>query len=182
MELFKNTRLKIGSIILNGKAARSKRRMIYKNLSLIKSIGIIWDAANEKEFQVLSKFQHDMQKRDIDVQIIGYHTGEYLPNSYTAIRFFSCVRKHEISMFYVPVSDDAHNFMSKKFDILIDINFDKIFTLRYITVLSNALFKVGLFEADSQNNPFDLMMEIKKPVSVENYLEQIIQYLEMINS
>ncbi len=32
------------------------------------------------------------------------------------------------------------------------------------------------------DTPFDLMMEIKNPVDVENYLNQIIQYLEIINS
>ena len=32
------------------------------------------------------------------------------------------------------------------------------------------------------NSPFDLMMELKKPVNVEDYLNQVIHYLEMINS
>ena len=45
---------------------------------------------------------------------------------------------------------------------------------------SNAAFKVGLSEPESNNYPFDLMMEIKKPVDIDNYLNQIIHYLEMI--
>jgi hypothetical protein len=48
--------------------------------------------------------------------------------------------------------------------------------------LSNAGFKVGLFEPENGNTPFDLMMEIKGPVNVENYLIQVMHYLEMINS
>ena len=181
MELLKNIRLKIGATILKEKAVKRKKRMVYKNFSLVKSIGIVWDAANKDEFQSLSKFYHEMQKRNIDVQIIGYSTLKKLPDAYTAIRYLACIRKHEINMFYIPESNDTRNFIKKEFDILIDINFDKFFILRYITTLSNASFKVGLFESNNQDNPFDLMMEIKKPVSVDNYLNQVIQYLEMMN-
>jgi hypothetical protein len=64
---------------------------------------------------------------------------------------------------------------------LIDINFDKLLPLYYISSLSNAGFKVGLLESGA-NTPFDLMMEIKTPVDIDNYLDQILQYLGMINA
>ena len=182
MELFKNIRLKIGAVILRQKAAKSKRRMAYNNFNAVKSIGIVWNAENEKEFQALSKFHQQMNERNIDVKIIGYYDGKNLPDKYTAIRYLSCIRKTEINMFYIPESDEAKAFINKKFDVLIDVNFDKIFTNHYITILSNALFKVGLSESGNYAAPFDLMLEIKKPVSVENYLNQIVQYLEMMNS
>jgi hypothetical protein len=182
MELFKNIRLGIGAIILKEKAAKSRRRMVYKNFSLVKNIGIVWNAANKDEFHALSKFHQEMSKYNIDVHVIGYYAQKKLPDTFTAIRYFSCIRKHEINLLYMPESRDAKNFINKQFDVLIDINFDKIFTLRYITILSNALFKVGLSEPENYSAPFDLMMEIKKPVSVEDYLKQIVQYLEMMNS
>jgi hypothetical protein len=39
---------------------------------------------------------------------------------------------------------------------------------------------VGLFDNSTTGSPFDLMMEIKNPVDIDNYLMQVIQYLEMI--
>ena len=178
MELLK----KIGEVILRQKIANRKRRMIYKNFNHVRSIGIVWNASNEQEFQSLSKFHQQMQERNIDVRIIGYYDGRNLPDKYTAIRYLSCIRKNEVNLFHIPKSDDTQAFMYKEFDVLIDVNFDKLFTLRYITVLSNALFKVGLSESENNSTPFDLMMEIKKPVSVENYMKQVVQYLEMMNS
>jgi hypothetical protein len=41
---------------------------------------------------------------------------------------------------------------------------------------------VGLFEPEIKNTPYDLLMEIKSPVNVEDYLNQVIHYLGMINS
>jgi len=182
MELFESIRLKIGATKLRKRAIKNKRTVVCKNFKFAKNIGIVWNALNAKEFQTLAKFHQQMKERNIDIQIIGYYDGKNLPDKYTAIRYLSCIRKHETDLFYIPKSDETQSFIDKKFDVLIDINFDKLFTLRYITILSNALFKVGLFESEDNSSPFDLMIEIKKPVSVDNYLQQVVQYLEMMNS
>jgi hypothetical protein len=182
MELFGNARYKIGNSILTKKIDRIKRKVFYSNISLIKTIGIVWDASKTEDFSSLSKFYQKMHERDIDVKIIGYYPGKELPDKYTAVRYLSCIRKKEVNMFNIPVSTEADVFTRTRFDVLIDINFDKVFPLYYITSLSSASFKVGLFDSESGNSTFDLMMDIKKPVQIDNYLIQIIHYLEMINS
>jgi hypothetical protein len=182
MELLENIRLKIGNIILKNKLAHSKRKVRYSNMNQVKNIGIVWDASKTEEFASLSKFYQKMHESNIDVKILGYFSGKNLPNQYTAIRFLTCIRKNELNTFYHPVSSETSTFINNHFDILIDINFNKLLPLQYISSLSNAGFKVGLFEPENGNTPFDLMMEIKGPVNVENYLIQVMHYLEMINS
>jgi hypothetical protein len=181
MELFRNTRLKIGRSVLNKKLARVSRKLSYSGFDAVKKIGIVWDASNTSEFAALSRFCQKMNERNIDVKIFGYFNGKNLPDQYTAIRYLTCIRNHEISFFYLPLSSEATSFISNGFDILIDINFNKILPLTYISSLSAALFKVGLFESDSEEKHFDLMMEMKYPVDVDNFLTQTLQYLEMIN-
>lgn len=182
MELFKNTRLKIAEAVLKKRLIRSNRKMVYSNFFMVKSIGVVWNASKHTEFQALTRFQQRMHERNIDVRILGYYRGKNLPDQYTAIRYLSLIRKSEINFFYIPQSTDIKSFINKKFDVLIDINFEKLFSLMYITKLSEASFKAGLYEAEENNSPFDLMMEIEKPVNVDNYLQQVIQYLEMMNS
>jgi hypothetical protein len=41
---------------------------------------------------------------------------------------------------------------------------------------------VGLAGLKPETSPFDLMISMKNPVNIEGYLDQIIYYLEMINS
>lgn len=182
MEFFRNTRLKIARAILRRRVARSGRKMTYTSFALVKTIGVVWDASKHEEFPLLSRFHQRMHERNIDVRILGYYQGKQLPDRYTAIRYLSCLRDSEINLFYMPESTEAKSFIGNRFDILIDINFEKIFPLIYITSLSKASFKVGLFEVEGNDTPFELMMEIKSPVNVEEYLKQAIQYLEMINS
>jgi len=182
MELFKNIRLKIGKALLRRKLKKKKRKVYYSNISMVKSIGIIWDASRPEELQFLSGFYQKMHERKINVKILGYFPGKELPDQYTAIRYLTCIKKSELNLFYHPVSPEISTYLENRFEILIDINFNNLFPLQYISTLSNSGFKVGLFESETIDTPFDLMMEIKTPVDIESYLNQIILYLEMINS
>jgi len=182
MELFKNLRLNFGKSILAKKEDKTARKVFYSNFQMIKSIGIIWDASVTADFAALSRFYQKMHEKNIDVKILGFFPGKELPDQYTAVRYLTCLRKTDLNLFYHPVSSESENFIRFKFDILIDINFKKLLPLQYISSLSNASFKVGLFDSESTVSIFDFMMEIKNPVNVDNYLNQIVLYLEMINS
>ena len=182
MDLFESTRLKIGNSIFSKSIVKAKRKVSYPGMSQIKKIAIIWDASKTAEFSSISKFHQRMQERNIDVKVFGYYPGKELPDQYTAIRFLTCMRRKDLNFFYIPASTEADVFMGTKFDILIDVNFDRLFPLQYITRLSAASFKVGLFNSETDSSTFDLMMEIMKPVRVDDYLIQVIHYLEMINS
>ena len=182
MEIFREIRLKIGNSILHKKTGKVKRKVFYSSINRIKNIGIIWDASRPEEFVDLSEFHQKMNERNIKVTILGYYPGKELPDKYTAQRFLSCIRSKEINFFYIPNSSDAEKFINTMFDILIDINFEKVFPIYYISSLSKASFKVGLFEQETNSNAFDLMIELKKPFSVKDYLSHVVHYLEMINS
>ena len=182
MELFRHLRLKAGKSMLAGKYARKRRKRSYSNFKSIRSIGVIWDASRPEEFLLLSRFHQKMAELNIELKIFGYFPGKVLPDQFTAIRYLTCLKKNEVDFFYRPKSHEALSFIEKNFDVLIDINFQKLFTLLYITTLSQARLKVGLTDTEPENAPFDLMISLKKPMNLENYLEQVIYYLDMINS
>jgi len=182
MELFRGLRTKIGNAILHNKVGRNKRKVSYNNIELVKNIGLVWDASRTDEFPYLSKFHQKMAENKAEVNILGYYSGNNLPNQYTAIRYLSIIKKEELSFFYHPLSSETNKFVNKNFDVLIDLNFKKLLPLTYISSLSNARLKVGLFEAETGNTTFDLMIDLKNPVNIEEYLSQILHYLEMIKS
>jgi hypothetical protein len=180
MELFQNIRLKIGKMILSKNVARMKRKVYYSNFKNVRNIGIVWDASKTGEFASLSRFHQKMQDIKIDVTVFGYFPGKNLPDQYTAIRYLRCIRKNEINNFYHPHSSETSSFVNNPFDILIDVNFDKLFPLSCVTAISKAKFKVGLFSSETSEAPFDMMMDIKNPVDIDSYLAKVVQYLEMI--
>lgn len=182
MKLLRNIRLKIAYSRLSRKSAKLKRKVTFRNLNSINSIGIVWDASKPEDFPVLTKFYQKMQERNTSVTILGYFPGSVLPDKYTALRYLTCIKKPELDYFFTPKSNDADLFVKQPFDMLIDINFEGVFPLLYISTLSNASLKVGIPFSDPENSPFDLMIDIKKPVSIDQYLDQVLHYLNIINS
>jgi hypothetical protein len=182
MEMFKEFRLNRGKAILRKKRARVKRVRFKGNINSAKSVGMVWDATDPEGISALSQFHQKMAERNIDVKIMGFFPGKYLPDKLTAIRYLTCLKKEDINIAYMPVSREAESFMNTRFDILIEINFKNIFPLRYISYLSLAGLKVGIFDSTGEDSPFDLMMECSKSTNIDNYLTQVIHYLELINS
>jgi len=182
MEFLRNLRVRAGRSRLSGKMARITRKAYFVNFYHIKSIGIVWDASKPEDFSILTRFYQKMAEQNKEVKIFGYFPGKEFPDKYTAIRYFTCIKKKEVNFFYCPVHPDSEPFIKTKFDVLIDINFRNHFPLLYVTSLSQAGLKVGLAGLKPEASPFDLMISMKNPVNIESYLDQIVYYLDMINS
>ncbi len=182
MEMFKNIRLSRGRSILRSKISRIKRKRFKGNMLTARKIGMVWDASNIDEFPVLSQFNQRLIERNIDLRILAYYPGKEIPDKITAIRYLVCLKQADINYTYRPISNEANSFINTSFDILIDANFKNLFPLEYISTLSTAGLKVGIFESGYENPPFDLMIDVKKSTSLNNFLDQVVLYLEMINT
>jgi hypothetical protein len=143
---------------------------------------MVWDASKPDEFQILSQFHQKMVDRNIDLSIIGYYPGKEIPDKITAIRYLVCLKQEDINFTYRPVSREATSFINMPFDILIDANFRNLFPLEYISSLSSAGLKVGIYDSGYDQVPFDLMIEVNKSSDLNNYLDQVVHYLELINT
>jgi hypothetical protein len=182
MEIFRNLRLGNGRAILQRRMSKNKRVVQYTNFVNVRTIGIVWDASNLSEFASLNRFHQKMQDAHIDVRIFGYFSGKILPDQYTALRYLVCIRKDELSRFYLPESKEATDFINTPFDVLIDINLTKELALTYVTSLSKAKIRIGLFEKGSAKQPYEIMLELNPPIDIDNYLAEVIKYLEMIKT
>jgi len=182
MEMFRNLRLSIGRLVLRRKISHLKRKKFRGNILSARKLGIIWDATNVADFPVISQFHQKMLERSIDVKVLGYYPEKELPDKLTAVRFLTCLKPEDINLSYRPVSKDANEFINTSFDILIDTNFRNVFQLEYISSLSAAGLKVGIFDNGYEHSPFDLMIDVKKNSDINNYLTQAVRYLEMINN
>lgn len=182
MELFRRIRIKTGMSLLEGKLKYLERKRAFPGLSSIRSVGIVWDASRTDDFPILTAFHQKMHEKNIEVKILGYFPAKKLPDKYTAIRYLTCLKEKDIDFFYRPKSPEVALFINTRFDVLIDINFNKLFPLVYISSLSVASLKTGLTNDNPEKSPFDLMIDLKKNTGIENFLNQIMHYIGMLSS
>ena len=181
MELFKGIRQFIGRKILISKAKRLRRHKRFNSLHNAHKIAMVWSVEKEDDLKIINSFHKEMQKRDIQTDIICYFPGPVLPNNLTALRHINCFKLSDLNYLYIPVSPGIIEFINTQYEILIDINFENRFPLQWITALSVAELKIGTVDSDI-NNLMDMTFDLSDKKETAYYLEQVKRYLEMINT
>lgn len=181
MELCKGTRLSIGKLILGRRIRRVRRHKKFNNLHNAHKISIVWDGSNTEHFEAITAFYQDMHSRNIQVDIVCYYPRTVLPDQYTAIRYLNCIKRSDLNFFFIPRSEDIEEFINTPYEILIDINENNLFPVRYISSLSRAEFKVGS-ESSVYRDVLDMTIKTDRKNDPAYYLDQVKYYLEMINT
>lgn len=183
MELFKNIRLNNGRSVLRKRSASVRRSGSDFNFIRAVKVGILWDATNESGYQAISSFVKKMADTGKRVEVLAWIPGKDVSDRLTGVTYLKFLRTQDLSFNFIPSSADARLFIEKKFDILIDINPARVFPLTYIATLSNSPMKVGVdIRSDSENAPYDFMIQSGGVLDVTAFLDQAVHYLSLINS
>ncbi len=183
MELFRKTRLKGGLTILRKRSAATKRNGNSFSFAKAVRIGILWDATHENSFIALSAFIKKMTETGKRVEVLAWIPGKEVPDRLTGLSYMKFLRTKDLGLTYIPKSADARAFMERKLDLLIDINPARVFPLTYIATLSNSPMKVGVdISSDSEQAPYDLMIQAGRVPDIAAFLEQAVHYLSLINA
>ena len=158
------------------------RPKAFLNFEEIKTIGIVFEATNPEQFETIKKFVINLKQKGKRVHGIGYYDNKIIPdNVYYSKTDFDLFNAKEINSIGEPTNPYIKTFISEVRDVLIDINFNQKFVLRYITAHSYAKCKIGL-NLPENNSVLDMLIAIEKEQGIENYLQQVEKYLNMIVS
>ncbi len=181
MELLNRIKLFFSNFTLKQRLKRIKRHKKFNNLRNAHKIAIVWDGSNIEDFKAITDFFQEMQKRNIQVDVVCYYPKNILPDEYTLIRYLTCIKQSDLSFLLFPKSDDIEEFINTPYEILIDINNNNYFPVKYVTVMSRAQFKVGS-ESSAYSDNLDMTIKMTKEYDPAYYLQQVKYYLEMINT
>lgn len=156
------------------------RYQMVQNLTTARSIGIVFYLHDQTTMDEVLNLKQYFEGLNIHVQALGYYNGKEIPQYYTMHSGVDIFDKERVNWFGKPDSPIIDTFVSRNFDILVDLNFDEIITLRWISSLSKARFKVGA--ANYQKNPFDLIVSVDKAKGLNYLCEQVKQILYQLNN
>ena len=106
-----------------------------------KTIGIVFDATDKEDFELVKKYVLYLKEMKKKVKAIGFfNQKESPPMAFSKLEydFFSL---KDLSWNNIPNSVYVKNFIADEYDILLDLNLNDLFPLRYISSLSKARFK-----------------------------------------
>lgn len=178
--MFNNTKLKIGHRKLKKQLAKFSREKKVYNLTSARKVAILFYAENEKNFQQAIDFGKFLQSLNLEVEMLAYTPEKEVPAAFQEGNEVQIFTSKETSWVGIPLPDFVNTFMTKNFDILIDLSTQELFPLQWIASLSKAKFKVG--NLAHSNTPNDLIINIKPESDLTNLIAQTKHYLNLINN
>ncbi len=150
------------------------------NIEDTKTIGILLDATNSEDFELIKKYVIYLKSLGKNVYCICFYDHKVDPNYQYPKSEFDFINLKSVDISLTPTSPYIKSFISEQKDLLIDANLKNIFTLRYIAALSNAKFKVGV-DIPENKKIHDLLVSITPESGVKNFLKNVDVFLEKIN-
>ncbi|MFL5762794.1 MAG: DUF6913 domain-containing protein [Bacteroidia bacterium] len=162
------------------KMAPRERKPNRFSFEQIKTVGIIFDATNTDDYEIVKRYVVYLREHLKKVKVLGFFSTKEIPAlTYSKLEydFFSL---KELSWLGKPNSTIIRNFIDEEYDLLIDLNIQDHFALKYIAALSKAKFKVGKFDEEGFDI-HDLMIDSDNTKTIKYFLRQIDTYITMLN-
>jgi hypothetical protein len=149
------------------------------NLKQARRIGIVYDASDEQNYKKIADLVRYLQAQGKLVKALGHVSYNILPHYCHNMLSFDYFLKKEINWWGKPANQRVRDFVAEDYDILIDLNIDNLPSLIYVSAISRAKFKVGLFNEQNKKY-FDFMIQLEEP-NLNEYIRQIVHYLGVLN-
>jgi hypothetical protein len=150
---------------------------IHKNAS----IGILYDATDKDNFEVVREFFRDLrshEKNPVSLGYIDYKEVTFHPLARPESDYFF---KDQLNWMKKPSGPVVENFIKEPFDILINLTLEDFHPLDYIAALSKAGLKIGRANS-AVSFCYDLTFHLDKEADVKSFAYTIIHYLSKINN
>ncbi|MBA3901145.1 MAG: hypothetical protein H0X62_13220 [Bacteroidetes bacterium] len=179
MQLLQNTRRKLGEYFLKKELANSHRNSIFQNFEKSATIGILFNATNQEDFELVKKYVNYLKGLNKKVKALGYFSKREMPELTYSKFEFDFFTKKDLNWHLKPDKDFIDNFINEEFDILLVLDLKDDFPLRYISALSKAKFKMGNLTADTEI--YDMMIEVEEGKGIKYFLKHLDHYLMQLN-
>lgn len=182
MSILKNIKLSLANRALKQelKSASIVRKPSQFSFDKIKTVGIIFDATNAEDFDIVKRYVVYLREHQKKVKVMGFFSKKEISAlTYSKLEYDFFTIK-ELNWMGTPDSVVIRNFILEEYDLLIDLNIHDHFPLKYIAALSKAAFKVGKFN-ENDIEIHDMMIDADNTKTVKYFLRQIDTYITMLN-
>lgn len=182
MSILKNIKEGIANHLLKQemKTRHRERKPNKFNFNDTKTVGILFDATNAEDFEIVKRYIAYLREYRKRVKAIGFFSTKEIPAlTYSKLEYDFISRK-ELNWLGRPSSMVAKNFIEEEYDLLIDLNVQDHFPLKYIAALSKSAFKVGKYD-ENDVEIHDMMIDSDHTKTIKYFLRQVDIYIAMLN-
>jgi hypothetical protein len=165
---------------LDNQLKKQPRKKRLHNLKTASTAGIIYDATNESNHQIVKELIKELKEENITSEAIGYIDKKKRDDNYIGDNTYTFACRSDFSFFYSIKKEAIQSFINKPYNLLFVLVNEQPFAVDYLGQLSKAEFKAG--KAGLDNDLYDFMIELKEGKDITELKKQIIHYLKLLNN
>jgi hypothetical protein len=166
--------------MLGRERAGSRRGKSVMNFADANYIGIIFNATNSENFELVKKYITYLKDYKKKVRSIGYFDLKDVPEGQLSKLEYDFISRKDLNWHYFPSGVSVSNFVKEEFDVLINLDMDDILPLHYLGAFSAAKFKTAKLNEDFQQY-YDMMIDPVDNPSLKFFMRNMDVYLNMVN-
>jgi len=179
--VLKKVKLKAADFFLKKLENEKKRKPKAIGVGQAQSIGIIFDASEKENLEIIKKYVSSLKEEKKKVQVLGYYNLKELPFELNSKLDYDYFSKKDVNWHLKPNNPVITNFASEPFDILLNLTVDVVLPIQYVFAMSKSNFKVG--RASNKHLAFyDLSIEANEESGLKQLIDIFTKYLKMIHS
>lgn len=140
----------------------------------VQTVGILFDATDIINYGVVQRYAEEYKQMGKEITLFAFVDADN-PNPDLEFGFFS---RKDINWFHKPDSLDIIRFIEQDFDVLINAYLEEKEPLLYISTLSNAVLRVGMYFANHRQAS-DVLITIRREQTLDNFFKEINYYLNI---
>ena len=176
MSLIYNLRAQAHRRFLKKEQQRQRRRMQSFNLDTAQRIGLLFNATDLDDRQMVMRYAESLKKNGKRVRLLGFFDTEQRDPNFTFLHY----NKKQFDWALRPRSEDVQKFMDTPFDLLLNVEPATHLHSEYVAMLSKASIKVGPITTNT--DCYDLMIDAADKKNVRAFLDQIESLLMKTNT
>jgi len=177
--MFKVIQKKIRNFFLQKELSKLNRDRRFVTLSQSKVVAVLFDATSPLDILTIKSFLKYLLNKGIDTHMLGYVQDRKMEPIHLATLHINYFNMQHLNFLGIPNTEIVSTFLSRDYDMLINLSVTNSFPTRYLSFKSNAFYKVGSYEKINQHH-YDLMIKLKI-LSLDFFTTNLIHYLELID-
>ncbi|MES2617960.1 MAG: hypothetical protein V4613_08775 [Bacteroidota bacterium] len=172
--------MKLNALIKKSKQNAGKR--LAKNIDIIESVLIVWDATQPKtEIEELKTFGHEFRQKGKNITFLAYHPIKKLAADMQPNDLYRLCCKSDFSYWQTPKSNDLKKILEEPYDLFINGCLQEHKTMHTLAAFTKSRFRIGPYITPNDENFYELMVQPNGADPCENYLIEIGKYLKKIH-
>jgi hypothetical protein len=163
----------------SGDSVKVNREKKLQAWDQIKSVGILYLVPEEKEYVSFTNAVAAMQSEKKEVKTLGLLSHKQTPHYCYPRLAFDYFSRKDLNWFGKPGGAKVQDFISNDFDLLLNLDLKGNPVFDYISAVSSAKLKCGLYRKDSAKI-YDLMASREAPADAEALLNDLIALIKSL--